>query len=99
MLNKRGAPMRRPLSICLLAVCTIVSALEASLDPQTTAMAGAHANVSKATIEGLVRDVACPIQNLDANATSFSRKCVEDCVKGGSPLVILTQDGLLYFPI
>lgn len=91
--------MTRPLSICLLAGCAIVSALAASHDPQTTSMAGARANVSKATIEGLVRDVACPIQNLDGNATNFGRKCVEDCVKGGSPLVILTQDGLLYFPI
>jgi hypothetical protein len=62
-------------------------------------MEGARANVSKATIEGLVRDVACPIQNLDNHATSLSRKCVEDCVKGGSPLVILTKDDRLYFPI
>ncbi len=49
--------------------------------------------------EGLIRDVACPIQSLDASATSMGRKCVQDCVKGGSPLVILTQDGRLYFPI
>jgi hypothetical protein len=62
-------------------------------------MAGARANVSNQTIEGLVRDVACPIQNLDNHATSLSLKCVQDCVKGGSPLVILTQDGRLYFPI
>jgi hypothetical protein len=91
--------MTRPLSICLLAGCAIVSALAASHDPQSTSMAGARANVSKATIEGLVRDVACPIQNLDGSATNFGRKCVEDCVKGGSPLVILTQDGRLYFSI
>jgi hypothetical protein len=26
-------------------------------------------------------------------------KCVLDCVKGGSPLVILTKDGDLYLPI
>jgi hypothetical protein len=62
-------------------------------------MAGSRANVSKESIEGLVRDVACPIQNLDGSATSMGRKCVQDCVKGGSPLVILTQDGRLYFPI
>ena len=91
--------MSRPLSVCLLAGCVIVSALAASHDPQTTSMAGARANVSKATIEGLVRDVACPIQNLDGNATTFGRKCVEACVKGGSPLIILTQDGRFYFPI
>jgi hypothetical protein len=89
--------MIRPLSICLLVCCGIVLAM--SHPPQTTSMAGARANVSKETIVGLVRDVACPIQNLDASATSMGRKCVRDCVKGGSPLVILTQDGRLYFPI
>ena len=40
-----------------------------------------------------------PFQSLDANAISFGRKCVADCVKGGSPLGILTPDGRLYFPI
>lgn len=55
--------MSRPLSICFLAGSMIVSALAASHSPHTS-MAGARANVSKATIEGLVRDVACPIQNL-----------------------------------
>jgi hypothetical protein len=62
-------------------------------------MAGDRANASKETIEGLVRDVACPIQNLDGTATNLSLKCVRACVRGGSPLVILTKDGHLYFPI
>ncbi|HEX3351581.1 MAG TPA: hypothetical protein VHS34_02065 [Terriglobales bacterium] len=62
-------------------------------------MAGARANASKATIEGLVRDLACPIQNLDSKATELSLKCATECVRGGSPLVILTNDGHLYFPI
>jgi hypothetical protein len=62
-------------------------------------MEGARANRSKKTIEGLLRDIACPIQNLDGNATHLSMKCARDCVKGGSPLVILTQDGDLYQPI
>jgi len=89
--------MIRPLSICLLACCGIL--LAASQSPKTTDMAGARANVSNETIEGLVRDVACPIQNLDNNAKSMGGKCVQGCVKGGSPLVILTQDGRLFFPI
>ena len=89
--------MIRPLSICLLACCGI--ALAVSNSPQITSMEGARAHVSKETIEGLVRDVACPIQNLDNHATSLSLKCAQDCVKGGSPLIILTQDGELYFPI
>ena len=94
--------MIRLWKIGLLACCGIL--LAASQSPQTkppqiTDMAGARANVSNETIEGLVRDVACPIQNLDNHPTSMGGKCVRDCVKGGSPLVILTQEGRLYFPI
>ena len=89
--------MIRLLKIGLLACCGIL--LAESQSPQTTDMAGARANVSNETIEGLVRDVACPIQNLDNHATSMGGKCVQDCVKGGSPLVILTKDDRLYFPI
>src|SRR5215813_10293994 len=89
--------MIRPLSICLLSFCGIVLAV--SQPSKTTDMAGDRANVSNETIEGLVRDVACPIQNLDNHATSLGAKCVQDCVKGGSPLVILTKDDRLYFPI
>jgi hypothetical protein len=91
--------MSRFLSVCLLAACGIVSVLTASHSPQRTSMEGDRANASKAIIEGLVRDVACPIQNLDGTATNLSLKCVRECVRGGSPLVILTKDGDLYFPI
>jgi len=87
----------RPLKLALLACCSIL--LAASQSPQTTDMAGARANISHETIEGLVRDIACPIQNLDNHPTSMGRKCVQDCVKGGSPLVILTKDDRLYLPI
>ncbi len=51
------------------------------------------------TIEGLVRDVACPIQNKEAAATKFNLKCAQECARLGSPLIILTQDGVLYMPI
>src|SRR6202142_4341451 len=91
--------MSRFLSVCLLTGCGIVSLLAASDSPQKTSMAGDRANASQATIEGLVRDVACPIQNLDGTPTNRSLKCVMACVRGGSPLVILTKDGYLYFPI
>lgn len=64
-----------------------------------TSMEGARANRSDVTIEGLLRDIGCPIQNLDGNATHFSMKCVQDCVRAGSPLAILTKDGELYLPI
>jgi hypothetical protein len=51
------------------------------------------------TIEGAVRDLACPVQNPAGTAKSFSLKCTLDCVKHGSPIIILTKTGLIYFPI
>ena len=90
--------MIRSLRVCLLAACGIVAMLAAK-PQQHTSMAGDRANVSQATIEGLVRDVACPIQNLDSNATHLSMKCVQACVRGGSPLAILANEGELYLPI
>jgi hypothetical protein len=89
--------MIRPFSICLLACCQIV--LAASQPPQKTSMEGSRANRSKVTIEGLVRDMACPIQNLNGNATSLSLECARACVRAGSPIAILTRDGDLYQPI
>ena len=89
--------MIRPLSICLLACCEIV--LAASQPQQKTSMEGSRASRSQVTIEGLVRDMACPIQNLDGNATSLSLKCARACVRARSPIVILTRDGDLYQPI
>src|SRR5580698_10224511 len=68
--------MSRFLGICLLAGCGIVSVLAASDSPPRTSMAGDRANASEATIEGLVRNVACPIQNLDGTATDLSLKYV-----------------------
>jgi hypothetical protein len=53
----------------------------------------------KATVEGVVRDVACPIQNHKATATNFNLDCALACAKAGSPLIILTQNGDIYFPI
>jgi hypothetical protein len=51
------------------------------------------------TIEGAVRDLACPVQNPAGTAESFSLQCTLDCVKHGSPIIILTKTGLIYFPI
>jgi hypothetical protein len=50
-------------------------------------------------IEGLVRDIACPIQNKEATATKFNLKCAQDCARLGSPLIVLTPDGTVYTPI
>jgi hypothetical protein len=51
------------------------------------------------TIEGVVRDLACPIQSTTGLATSFSLQCTLDCVKHGSPIIILTKAWVIYFPI
>src|SRR6516165_3438372 len=83
----------------LQAGCGVVSMMAAPQPPQKTSMEGSRANRSKATIEDLVRDIACPIQDLDGNATHLSVKCAQACVRAGSPIAILTKHGDLYLPI
>ena len=51
------------------------------------------------TVEGVLRDVACPLQNHKSTATDFNLECAEQCVKNGAPLGILTRDGTLYLII
>lgn len=51
------------------------------------------------TVEGLIRDLACPIQNQKATATDFNVDCAIACAKAGSPLILLTKAGDIYFPI
>jgi hypothetical protein len=53
----------------------------------------------KKTVKGLVRDIACPIQNKESTATRFNLECAIQCAKLGSPLAILTDDGTMYLPI
>src|SRR5579872_1932990 len=52
-----------------------------------------------ASIEGLVRDIACPVQNKEATATTFNLSCAIQCARRGSPLIILTKEGKIYIPI
>ena len=90
--------MKGFLGLCFL-VCVGMSILALSQPAKDTPKTEGPAHESKTTIEGLVRDVACPIQNLEATATHLSLKCLRACARSGSPLVILTQEGDLYFPI
>ena len=92
--------MNRFLFLCLLVwsgVALTLGSSQAQANPQKETQVVSHE--TKATIEGLVRDIARPIQNLEATATHLSMKCLRACAKNGSPLVILTKDGELYFPI
>lgn len=66
---------------------------------QNKAKANSSAEGASGTIEGLVRDIACAIQNKAATATTFNLACALECAKGGSPLIILTKDGAIYTPI
>src|ERR1051325_4166145 len=56
-------------------------------------------NPNTITPKGAVRDLACPVQNPAGTATNFDLKCTLDCVRHGSPIIILTKDGFIYFQI
>jgi hypothetical protein len=73
----------------VLLICAALARQGTKMDPDAKTM----------TIKGAVRDLACPIQNPAGTTTSFSLQCTLDCVKHGSPIIILTKDGLIYFPI
>jgi hypothetical protein len=55
--------------------------------------------VTNQTICGLVRDIACPLQNKQSTARRFNRECAFGCARQGSPLAILADDGTMYLPI
>lgn len=61
------------------------------------ALALAAAAGKTSTIEGYVIDSACTyVKNPDK---PISGECAKACAQGGSPLVILTSDGKIYWPI
>ena len=87
--------VRGSISGSTLQVDSIVGASAGPSGGQTTV----DPDKQSTTVLGLVRDIACPIQNKDATARTFNLKCAQDCVRLGSPLVVLTDDGTLYTPI
>jgi hypothetical protein len=92
--------MKRIVSLFVLFLaCSFGSHTASSQSSNGTAKDASTSPSSKMTIEGLVRDVACPIQNLEATATDFNLKCALECARNGSPLVILTRSGEMYIPI
>lgn len=49
------------------------------------------------TVKGYALDSACAFtKSLDS---PISRECAKACEKGGSPMVILAEDGTIYWPI
>jgi len=92
-------------SLLLLVVFTTVAL--GGFDIHSYAASQSHSLVSSdtpddgvnMTVEGLVRDVACPMQNHKSTATHFNLECARACAKAGSPLVILTKADEMYFPM
>jgi hypothetical protein len=76
-----------------LVVCLTLSTLSVAVDDADSTVVGTM------TVEGLVRDIACPLQNKKSTSTSYSKECIETCLKAGSPLGILTSDGSVYVPV
>jgi hypothetical protein len=55
------------------------------------------ADAASVTVKGYVLDSACAFtKNLDK---PISKQCAVSCAKAGSPLVILAEDGTIYWPI
>lgn len=76
-----------------------VSSVAAVILLVLTAAFAKHEQPAKTMIEGLVRDISCPIQTKAATATTFNLKCALECARNGSPLIILSKDGVIYVPI
>jgi hypothetical protein len=77
---------------------TVAICLSAAMLILTTGHAESTA-IGTRTIEGLVRDIACPLQNKESTSTNYSKDCITQCARAGSPLGILTSDGTVYLPI
>jgi hypothetical protein len=93
----------RPFRIWMMAMAVACVAGFAGVSLDLTAQSSSASNDTDdgvpMVIEGLVRDAACPMQNHKSTATDFSLKCALACAKSGSPLIILTRDDEIYFPM
>jgi len=55
------------------------------------------ADTPTATVKGYVLDSACAFTK--GLSKPISKECAVSCAKAGSPLVILADDGIIYWPI
>jgi hypothetical protein len=73
----------------------VIGVLAAMFAAVTPNLVGADERPTK--VKGYVLDSACAFtKNIKK---PISAQCAIDCAKGGSPLVILTEDGHIYWPI
>ncbi len=77
-----------------------IARVTAILLAATTAFAQspAHKDAPSASIVGYLRDSGC-VHRFHEVIKPLPNGCVEACVRGGSPLVILTRDERIYHPI
>jgi hypothetical protein len=61
------------------------------------ALWGADPRAKTETVKGYVLDSACAFTK--SLEKPISRECATACAKAGSPLVVLTADGTIYWPI
>ena len=87
--------MKKKKEALTLATMLTIGGLGVLLKPGRAQSPGGETVV----VEGLVRDIACPLQNTKSTTTSYSKDCIIQCAKAGSPLGILTADGTTYLPV
>jgi hypothetical protein len=80
-------------ALLAMLVCIALPSLIAAADEADSTAVGTL------SVEGLVRDIACPLQNKKSTSSSYSKECITMCLKSGSPLGILTSDGSVYVPV
>lgn len=85
--------LRFKLVLLMVLFCSAVPALILAADDSDSTAIGTL------SVEGLVRDIACPLQNKKSTSTNYSKDCIATCLKAGSPLGILTKDGDVYVPV
>jgi len=76
---------------------TLVAVLLASAFAIGSALAGPD-QAKSSTVKGYVLDSACAFVR-NVKKPMGGGQCALDCAKAGSPLVILTDDGTIYWPI
>jgi hypothetical protein len=64
----------------------------------TGTKAAAQQDAPRVTITGYVRDSGC-VHRFHEVVKPLPNGCVEACVRGGSPLVILTRNEVVYHPV
>src|SRR5579859_1812178 len=79
-----------------MKLATVTSAM-VRLVLLATAVSLSAADSPTVTVKGYVVDSACAFTK--GISKPISKQCATSCAKAGSPLVILAEDGTIYWPI